>query len=43
MCDIDISDDDQASASDDESEKKVQEKMTGLCFFADSTHGGFCT
>jgi len=43
LSDIDIFDDDQPSASDKESERKVQEKMTGLCFFADSTHGGFCT
>ncbi|XP_021305524.1 uncharacterized protein LOC110431140 [Sorghum bicolor] len=37
--------DDRSSSpsSDDESERKMEEKLTGLCFVADSTHGGFCT
>ena len=32
-----------SSLSDDESKKKMEEKMSGLYFFADSTHGGFWT
>ncbi|XP_021320538.1 uncharacterized protein LOC110436975 [Sorghum bicolor] len=37
--------DDRSSSpsSDNESERKMEEKLTGLCFVADSTHGGFCT
>jgi hypothetical protein len=37
--------DDRSSSpsSDDESERKMEEKLTGLCFVADSTHRGFCT
>jgi hypothetical protein len=30
-------------SSDDESERKREDKLTGLCFIAGSTHGGFCT
>jgi len=39
------SDDDRSSSpsSDDESERKMKEKLTCLCFIADSTHGGFYT
>ena len=32
-----------SSLSDDESERKVKEKLNGLCFFAESTYRGFCT
>jgi hypothetical protein len=32
-----------ASSSDDEAETKIEEKLNGLCFFADAKHGGFCT
>jgi hypothetical protein len=39
------SNDDHSSSpmSDDESERKHEDKLTGLCFVAGSTHGGFCT
>jgi hypothetical protein len=30
-------------SSKDESERKHKDKLTGLCFIASSTHGGFCT
>jgi hypothetical protein len=30
-------------SSDDESKRKHEDKPTGLCFVADSTHEGFCT
>jgi len=44
LSDIDVdSDDYESSLSDDESEKKIMEQLNGLCFVADSTHGGFCT
>ena len=37
-------DDDRTSStlSDDESERKHEDKLTRLCFIAGSTHGGFC-
>jgi hypothetical protein len=37
--------DDRSSSpsSDDESERRREDKLTGLCFIADSIHGGFCT
>jgi hypothetical protein len=39
------SDDDHSSSplSDDESKRKRENKLTGLCFVAGSTHGGICT
>jgi hypothetical protein len=30
-------------SSDDESEKRREDKLTGLCFVAKSIHGGYCT
>jgi hypothetical protein len=38
-------DDDRSSSpsSDDESKRKCEDKLTGLCFIAGSTHRGFCT
>ena len=38
-------DDDRTSStlSDDESERKHEDKLTRLCFIAGSTHEGFCT
>jgi hypothetical protein len=41
--DNDTDDDRSSSSSNDESERKRKDKLTGLCFVADSTHGGFCT
>ena len=43
LSDVDGSDDDSACSSDDESEKKkrIEDKLNGLCFFADDE--GFCT
>ena len=32
-----------SSSRDDESERKHEDKLTGLYFFTDSTHRGFCT
>jgi hypothetical protein len=43
LSDIELSDDDSSSSSDDESEKRIEERFNGLCFFTDSSHGGFCT
>jgi len=46
LSDLDNNSDDDCSSSllsDDESERKMEEKLTGLCFIADFTHGGFCT
>jgi len=42
--DIDSGDDHASSSSSNEDpERKVEEKLDRLCFFVDSTHGGFCT
>jgi hypothetical protein len=44
LSDLDIDFDDHRSSplsSDDESERKREDRLMGLCFFADSTHGGF--
>jgi predicted neuraminidase len=42
--DNDIDDDRSSSpSSDDESERKHKDKLTGLCFVTGSTHRGFCT
>jgi hypothetical protein len=30
-------------SSEDESERKREDQLTGLCFIAGTTHGGFCT
>ena len=45
LSDLNDSDDERASlsSSDDEFERKVEERLNGLCFFTNSTHGGFCT
>ena len=45
LSDLDDSGDKRASlsSSDDEHERKVEERLDGLYFFTDSTHGGFCT
>src|SRR5579859_5947014 len=43
LSDIELSDDNSAPSSDDESEEKIEEKLNGLCFFTNSVHGGFCT
>jgi hypothetical protein len=42
--DNDTNDDRSSSpSSDDESEKRCEDKLTGLCFIAKSIHGGYCT
>jgi hypothetical protein len=42
--DNDTNDDRSSSpSSNDESERNREDKLTGLCFVAGSTHGGFCT
>ena len=45
LSDLDDSGDERASlsSSDDELERKVEETLNGLCFFADTSHGGFHT
>ena len=45
LSDLDDSGEDRASlsSSDDEHERKMEERLNGLCFFTDSSHGGFCT
>jgi len=45
LSDLDNSGDERASlsSSNDELERKVEERLNGLCFFTDSSHGGLCT
>ena len=45
LSDLDNSGDERASlsSSDDEHKRKVEERLNGLCFFTNSSHGGFCT
>jgi hypothetical protein len=43
LSDVEISNTKDSSSSDEESEKKIEEKLNGLCFFAGAKHGGFCT
>lgn len=39
----DIDSDGDSPLSDDESEKKVENKFNGLCFYSNSSRGGYCT
>ena len=45
LSDLDDSGDERASlsSSDDELERKVEERLNDLCFFTNSSHGGLCT
>ena len=45
LSDLDDSGDERASlsSSDDKLERKVEERLNGLCFFTNTSHGGLCT
>jgi hypothetical protein len=39
----DSTDNDSSTSSDNESKRKIKDKLSGLCFLADTTKQGFCT
>jgi len=39
----DSMDSDSSTSSDDESKRKINDNMNGLCFHVDTTEGGLCT
>ena len=43
LSDLNDSGDERFASSDNDPKQRIEDKLNGVCFFADSSHGGFCT